>query len=89
MTNEEQRLHWDQKYQEEMASLTKSDPFFLSAYKEFVEDSFPNAGVALHLRHKPFRLSILYDVGMITSSRWDQQELRLRHVRPIAAARST
>jgi hypothetical protein len=33
MKTEEQRLHWDQKYQEEMASLTKPDPFFLSAYK--------------------------------------------------------
>ena len=41
MKTEEQRLHWGQKYQEEMASLTKPDPFFLSAYKQFVEDSFP------------------------------------------------
>ena len=49
MKTEEQRLHWDQKYQEEMASLTKPDPFFLSAYKQFVEDSFPNAGVVLDL----------------------------------------
>jgi SAM-dependent methyltransferase len=49
MRNEEQRLHWDQKYQQEMASLTKPDPFFLSAYKQFVEDSFPNAGVVLDL----------------------------------------
>jgi tellurite methyltransferase len=49
MKNEEQRLHWDQKYQDEMASLTKPDPFFLSAYKQFVEDSFPKTGVALDL----------------------------------------
>jgi tellurite methyltransferase len=49
MRNEEQRLHWDQKYQEKMASLTRPDPFFLSAYKQFVEDSFPKTGVALDL----------------------------------------
>jgi SAM-dependent methyltransferase len=49
MKTEEQRLHWDQKYQEEMASLTRPDPFFLSAYKQFIEDWFPKAGVVLDL----------------------------------------
>jgi hypothetical protein len=32
-----------------MASLTKPDPFFLSAYKQFIEDSFPKAAVVLDL----------------------------------------
>ena len=49
MKTEQQRSHWDQKYQEEMASLTKPDPFFLSAYKQFVEDLFSNASSVLDL----------------------------------------
>jgi hypothetical protein len=49
MKTKEPRSHWDPKYQEEMASLTKPDPFFLSAYKQFVEDSFPNARAVLGL----------------------------------------
>jgi SAM-dependent methyltransferase len=49
MNSEEQRAHWDLKYEEGLPSLTQPDPFFISAYRQFVEQSFPNAGVALDL----------------------------------------
>jgi SAM-dependent methyltransferase len=87
MKTEEQRLHWDHKYQEEMASLTKPDPFFLSAYKQFVEDSFPNAGVVLDLagglgRHalwlasRGWRVSVV-DISEVAISRLRQTALQL------------
>lgn len=87
MKTEEQRLHWDQKYQEEMASLTKPDPFFLSAYKQFVEDSFPNARAALDLagglgRHalwlasRGWRVSVV-DISEVAISRLHQTALQL------------
>ncbi len=49
MNSEEQRAHWDLKYEQGLTSLTKPDPFFISAYGQFVAKSFPNAGVALDL----------------------------------------
>ena len=49
MNSEEQRAHWDLKYEQGLASLTEPDPFFISAYGQFVAKSFPNAGVALDL----------------------------------------
>ena len=49
MNSEEQRAHWDLKYEQGLASLTEPDPFFTSAYGKFVDQSFPNAGVALDL----------------------------------------
>jgi tellurite methyltransferase len=87
MKSEEQRLHWDQKYQEEMTSLTRPDPFFLSAYKQFVEDSFPNAGVVLDLagglgRHalwlasRGWRVSVV-DISEVAISRLRQSALQL------------
>jgi tellurite methyltransferase len=87
MRNEEQRLHWDQKYQEEMASLTKPDPFFLSSYKQFVEDSFPNAGVVLDLagglgRHalwlasRGWRVNVV-DISEVAIGRLRQTALQL------------
>jgi tellurite methyltransferase len=87
MKTEEQRLHWDHKYQEEMASLTRPDPFFLSAYKQFVEDSFPNAGVVLDLagglgRHalwlasRGWRVSVV-DISEVAISRLRQTALQL------------
>jgi tellurite methyltransferase len=87
MKTDEQRLHWDQKYQEEMTSLTKPDPFFLSAYKQFVEDSFPNAGVVLDLagglgRHalwlasRGWRVSVV-DISEVAISRLRQSALQL------------
>jgi hypothetical protein len=49
MNSEEQRAHWDLEYEEGLNSLTQSDPFFISAYGQFVDRSFPKAGVALDL----------------------------------------
>ena len=49
MNSEEQRAHWDLKYEQGLTSLTEPDPFFISAYETFVDQSFPDAGVALDL----------------------------------------
>jgi hypothetical protein len=49
MNSEEQRAHWDLKYEDGLTALTEPDPFFISAYGQFVDRSFPNAGVALDL----------------------------------------
>ena len=49
MNSEEQRAHWDLKYEQGLTSLTQPDPFFISAYGQFVGKSFPNAGVAFDL----------------------------------------
>lgn len=49
MDGEDQRTLWDLKYRQGLPSLTRPDPFFVSAYERFVEPSFPNAGVALDL----------------------------------------
>jgi SAM-dependent methyltransferase len=47
MNSEEQREHWDLKYEQGLISLTQPDPFFVSAYGQFVDQSFPTPGVAL------------------------------------------
>ena len=49
MNSEEQRAHWDLKYEQGLTSLTEPDPFFVSAYGQFVAQFFPNAGLALDL----------------------------------------
>jgi SAM-dependent methyltransferase len=49
MNSEEQRAHWDLKYEQGLPSLTEPDPFFVSAYWHFVNQFFPSAGVALDL----------------------------------------
>jgi SAM-dependent methyltransferase len=46
---EDQRAHWDLKYEQGLTSLTEPDPFFISAYERFVDPSLPKAGVALDL----------------------------------------
>ena len=33
MNGEEQRAHWDLKYEQGLPSLTQPDPFFISAYR--------------------------------------------------------
>jgi len=43
------RALWDRKYEEGLPSLTKPDPFFVSAYERLVDRAFPNAGMALDL----------------------------------------
>jgi SAM-dependent methyltransferase len=49
MTFDEQRSQWDTKYEHGLPSLEKPDPFFLSAFDQFVADLFPNGGTALDL----------------------------------------
>ena len=47
--SEDQRARWDRKYQEGLPSLTEPDPFFISAYEQYVNPSLSKAGVALDL----------------------------------------
>ena len=49
MNSKEQRAHWDLKYEQGLTSLAQPDPFFISAYGQFVHQSFPNGGMALDL----------------------------------------
>jgi 2-polyprenyl-3-methyl-5-hydroxy-6-metoxy-1,4-benzoquinol methylase len=49
MTSDEQRSHWDSKYEQGLPSLEKPDPFFVSAFSQFVADRFPDRGTALDL----------------------------------------
>jgi SAM-dependent methyltransferase len=49
MALDKQRSQWDTKYERGIPSLEKPDPFFLSAFDQFVADSFPNGGTALDL----------------------------------------
>ena len=49
MSSEDQRTHWDTKYEQGLPSLTEPDPFFISAYERFVTPSLPRPGVALDL----------------------------------------
>ena len=43
--SEDQRTHWDIKYEKGLPSLTEPDPFFISAYERFVTPSLPKPGV--------------------------------------------
>ena len=49
MNNKDNRALWDRKYEEGLPSLTRPDPFFVSAYEKHVDQSFRNAGRALDL----------------------------------------
>jgi 2-polyprenyl-3-methyl-5-hydroxy-6-metoxy-1,4-benzoquinol methylase len=49
MPKNEPRSHWDLKYEQGLPSMEKPDPFFLTAYGQFVADSFSNGGTALDL----------------------------------------
>jgi 2-polyprenyl-3-methyl-5-hydroxy-6-metoxy-1,4-benzoquinol methylase len=49
MPLDEQRSHWDLKYEQGLPSLEKPDPFYLSSFDQFVADSFPNGDTALDL----------------------------------------
>jgi SAM-dependent methyltransferase len=73
MSGNEQRAHWDHKYEQGLPSLTEPDPFFVSAYGQFVDQSFPNAGVALDLacglgRHALWLASRSWQVSVIDVS---------------------
>src|ERR1017187_785528 len=49
LRGEEQKAHWDLKYEQGLPSLTEPDPFFIFAYRQFVGPLFPTAGAALDL----------------------------------------
>lgn len=49
MTSHQERAHWDLKYEQGLPSLERPDPFFVSAFRQFVADQFPNGGTALDL----------------------------------------
>jgi 2-polyprenyl-3-methyl-5-hydroxy-6-metoxy-1,4-benzoquinol methylase len=49
METNQQRSHWDLKYEQGLPSLEKPDPFFVSAFDQFLEDQFPSGGAALDL----------------------------------------
>src|SRR6266850_6453924 len=49
MPFDEQRSRWDLKYEQGLPSLEKPDPFYLSAFDQFVADLFPISGTALDL----------------------------------------
>jgi SAM-dependent methyltransferase len=49
MEDTDNRALWDRKYEQGLPSLTKLDPFFVSAYERLVDRSFPNAGMALDI----------------------------------------
>ena len=49
MDDTDKRALWDRKYEEGLPSLTKPDPYFVSAYERLVDQVFPSAGRALDL----------------------------------------
>jgi SAM-dependent methyltransferase len=49
LMNDETKRHWDLKYEQGLPSLTKPDPFFVSAYETFVEATSPHPRKALDL----------------------------------------
>src|ERR1700730_10322437 len=49
MEDADNKAHWGRKNEEGLPSLTKPDPFFVSACEGLVNRSFPNAGMALDL----------------------------------------
>jgi SAM-dependent methyltransferase len=49
LINDETKRHWDLKYEQGLPSLTKPDPFFVSAYETLVEETSPHPRKALDL----------------------------------------
>jgi SAM-dependent methyltransferase len=49
MTSEHKHAHWDLKYEQGLPSLESPDPFFVSAFDQFVAGRFPNGGTVLDL----------------------------------------
>ena len=73
MNNDKERARWDLKYEQGLNSLTVPDPFLVAAYAQFVDQSFPNAGIALDLacglgRHALWLASRNWDVSAIDVS---------------------
>jgi hypothetical protein len=80
MDKEQQQSHWDQKYEEGLPSLTTPDPFFLSAFSQFVAHQFPDGGVALDLagglgRHALWLASRKWEVSVVDISEVALQKL--------------
>jgi 2-polyprenyl-3-methyl-5-hydroxy-6-metoxy-1,4-benzoquinol methylase len=73
MKDVDSKAHWNLKYEQGLPSLTKPDPFFLSAYGRFVHPSFPDAGVALDVagglgRHALWLASRAWRVNVVDVS---------------------
>jgi SAM-dependent methyltransferase len=49
MTFDRRRSHWNLKYEQGLPSLENPDPFFVSAFNQFVTHQFPNGGTVLDL----------------------------------------
>jgi 2-polyprenyl-3-methyl-5-hydroxy-6-metoxy-1,4-benzoquinol methylase len=49
MNSEEQKAHWDLKYEQGLPSLMEPDPFFVSAFEQFADHLFLQPGAALDL----------------------------------------
>ena len=73
MSGDEQKASWDLKYEQGLPSLTKPDPFFVSAYERFVDPSSQKTGVALDLagglgRHAIWLASRTWQVTVVDLS---------------------
>ena len=70
---ENARIEWDRRYGEGSHASLTPDPFFLSAYEEFVAPAFPRGGCALELaggvgRHSLFLAERGWQVTLIDIS---------------------
>ena len=87
MTFDRKRSHWNLKYEQGLPSLENPDPFFVSAFNQFVADQFPNGGTALDLaggvgRHalwlakRNWRVTVV-DISEVAIHKLDQKALQL------------
>jgi SAM-dependent methyltransferase len=87
MTFDKQRSHWDLKYEQGLPSLERPDPFFVSAFNEFVSDQFPHGGAVLDLaggigRHalwlakRNWQVTVV-DISEVAIRKLDQKALQL------------
>ena len=87
MTFDRRRSHWNLKYEQGLPSLENPDPFFVSAFNQFVADQFPNGGSALDLaggvgRHalwlakRNWRVTVV-DISEVAIHKLDQKALQL------------
>jgi hypothetical protein len=86
MNKEQQQSHWNQKYEEGLPSLTTPDPFFLSAFSQFVAHQFPDGGVALDLaaglgRHALWLASRKWEVSVVDISEVALQKLNQKAIK--------
>jgi SAM-dependent methyltransferase len=87
MTSDEKRSHWDLKYDQGLPSLESPDPFFVSAFNQFVLDQFPRGGAGLDLaggigRHalwlakRNWRVTVV-DLSEVAIRKLDRKALQL------------